>query len=73
MVEYYFYLSLTYDECMAYYKGDFEFIQVTEDCGKRIRFPAAHIRRFVSSIGVRGRFKLSLTSQNSFVSLEKIA
>ena len=58
---------------MAYYRGDYEFIQVIEDGGKRIRFPATHIRRFVSSLGVRGRFRLCLTESNSFVSLDKVA
>ena len=73
MSEYYFYLNLSYDECMAYYRGDFEFIQVVADNGKSIRFPANHIRRFVSSLGIRGRFRLCLTETNSFLSLEQVA
>lgn len=58
---------------MEYYHGNIKYIQVTEDAGKRIRFPAKHIRRFVSSLGVRGRYRLCLDGQNGFVSLEKIA
>jgi len=57
---------------MAYYKGDYEFIQVIEDSGKSIRFPASHIRKFVSSIGINARFRLCLTDSNQFISLEKI-
>ncbi|WP_105168432.1 DUF2835 domain-containing protein [Pseudoalteromonas sp. T1lg23B] len=72
MQEYFFSIYLTYDECMKYYEGYYKYIQVTEDGGKTIRFPAAHIRKFVSSLGVRGRFRLCLDGQNSFVSLEKI-
>jgi len=73
MIEYYFYLSLSYDECMAYYRGDYEFVQVIEDGGKSIRFPATHIRRFVSSLGIRGRFRLCLTDKNSFISLDQVS
>ena len=73
MIEYYFYLSLSYDECMAYYRGDYEYVQVIEDGGKCIRFPATYIRRFVSSLGIRGRFRLCLTDENSFISLDKVS
>lgn len=73
MTEYYFYLNLTYEDCMDYYHGYVKFIQVVEDGGKRVRFPAVHIRRFVSSLGVRGRFRLCLNPDNSFMSLEKVA
>ncbi|KID56805.1 hypothetical protein JF50_12950 [Pseudoalteromonas luteoviolacea] len=73
MQEYYFFLRLTHEQCLAYYEGDVEFIQVVEDGGKRIRFPAAHIRRFVSSIGVSGRFRLQLDDSNKFITLEKVA
>ncbi|MCF6440671.1 DUF2835 domain-containing protein [Pseudoalteromonas luteoviolacea] len=72
MQEYYFYLRLTYEQCLAYYEGDIESIQVVEDGGKSIRFPAAHIRRFVSSIGVNGRFRLQLDDSNRFIALEKV-
>ena len=73
MIEYYFYLSLSYDECMAYYRGDYEYVQVIEDGGKSIRFPSTYIRRFVSSLGIRGRFRLCLTDENSFISLDKVS
>ncbi|ESP93315.1 MULTISPECIES: DUF2835 family protein [Pseudoalteromonas] len=72
MQEYYFFLRLTYEQCLAYYEGDIEYIQVVEDGGKRIRFPATHIRRFVSSIGVSGRFRLQLDDSNRFIALEKV-
>ncbi|MBQ4812605.1 hypothetical protein A7985_03190 [Pseudoalteromonas luteoviolacea] len=72
MQEYYFYLTLTYEQCLAYYEGEVEHIQVIEDGGKRIRFPAQHIRRFVSTIGVSGRFRLQLDDNNRFIALEKV-
>ncbi|MCF2858600.1 DUF2835 domain-containing protein [Pseudoalteromonas sp. SMS1] len=72
MQEYYFYLRLTHEQCLAYYEGSVEYIQIVEDAGKRIRFPAQHIRRFVSAIGVSGRFRLQLDENNRFIALEKV-
>ena len=64
MIEYYFTLRLSYNECMDYYHGRFSSIQVVEDGGKTIRFAATHLRPFISSLGVRGRFRLLLTPEN---------
>lgn len=73
MQEYFFSMYLDYDQCLDFYNGNAKFIQVVEDSGKRIRFPAIHVRKFVSAIGIRGRFRLCLNAQNAFISLEKIA
>ncbi|WMN59894.1 DUF2835 domain-containing protein [Pseudoalteromonas xiamenensis] len=72
MQEYLFTLALTHDQCMHYYQGTVQFVQVMSDNGKRIRFPAARLRPFISSIGIRGRFRLILSENNQFQSLEKI-
>lgn len=73
MKEFFFTLYLNYEECMGYYQGAIQFVQVTSDDGKRIRFPASRIRPFISSLGIRGRFRLRLSDTNQFISLEKIA
>ena len=44
-----------------------------EDGGKTVRFDAEHLRPFISSIGIRGRFRLILTEQNRFLKLEKVS
>ncbi len=48
-------------------------MQVTEDGGKTVRFDAHHLRPFISSLGIRGRFRLTLTAENQFLKLEKIS
>ncbi|MBQ4863391.1 DUF2835 domain-containing protein [Pseudoalteromonas sp. MMG013] len=73
MQEYFFTMYLDYEQCLDFYDGSIKFVQVVEDQGKRIRFPATHVRKFVSSIGIRGRFRLCLDAQSAFISLEKIA
>lgn len=57
---------------MAYYKGHFSHIQVTSDNGELIRFDAVKLRPFISSLGIKGRFRLTLSLQHKFISLEKI-
>lgn len=73
MNEYYFSLYLSYSKCLDYYHGKYKSVQVTEDGGKTVRFNAEHLRPFISSIGIRGRFRLILTEQNRFLKLEKVS
>ncbi|KPZ54706.1 hypothetical protein AN391_02861 [Pseudoalteromonas sp. P1-13-1a] len=58
---------------MDYYHGRYSSVQVVEDNGKTIRFAASHLRPYISSIGIRGRFRLLLTPENKFIRLERIA
>ncbi|WP_181919215.1 DUF2835 domain-containing protein [Alkalilimnicola ehrlichii] len=67
-----FYLSLTADEIMAYYRGDAESIVATSDDGRRVSFPARVIRPFVSYSGVQGWFLLRYDAEGRFHSIEKI-
>ena len=69
---YFFALHLNYEECMAYYKGHYSQVQVVSDCGRTIRFDANKLRSFISSIGIKGRFRLILALDNKFISLEKV-
>ena len=73
MNEYYFSLYLRYSKCLDHYHGKYKSVQVTEDGGKTVRFDAEHLRPFISSIGIRGRFRLILTEQNRFLKLEKVS
>ncbi len=72
MKEFYFSLNLDYEECLAYYKGHYNEIQVVDDSGKKLRFSAQKLTPFVSSIGIKGRFRLKTNDQHQFMSLEKI-
>lgn len=73
MIEHYFYINLGYNECMDYYHGRYSSIQVTADSGKIIRFAAHYLRPFMSSLGIRGRFRLILSNENKFIRLERVA
>ncbi|WP_372762104.1 DUF2835 family protein [Pseudoalteromonas sp.] len=73
MNEHYFRLNLSYNECMDYYHGRYSAVQVIDDSGKTIRFTANHLRPFISSLGIRGRFRLLVTLENQFIRLERVA
>ncbi|MBH0056065.1 DUF2835 domain-containing protein [Pseudoalteromonas sp. SWXJZ94C] len=73
MTEYYFSLKLSYSDCMDYYHGRFSSLQVVEDGGKTIRFSAHHLRPYISSLGIRGRFRMLLTPENKFIRIERVA
>ncbi|MDN3483999.1 DUF2835 family protein [Pseudoalteromonas sp. Scap03] len=73
MIEHYFSMHLSYTKCMDYYHGRYSSIQVTADSGKTIRFSAHHLRPFISSLGIRGRFRLILSNENKFIRLERVA
>ena len=64
---------MSYQQCMDYYYGKYSSVQIVEDGGKTVRFPAKHLRPFISSLGIRGRFRLLLTPDNQFIRLEKVA
>ncbi|RHW77374.1 DUF2835 family protein [Colwellia sp. RSH04] len=70
-MKYYFYLSLSVKEFMPYYEGKASSIVVLSDQGERVQFPAMHLRKFLASNGVYGRFCLE-TQNNKFLSLKKI-
>ena len=73
MIEHYFSMNLSYTKCMDYYHGRYSSIQVTADSGKTIRFSANYLRPFISSLGIRGRFRLILSNENKFIRLERVA
>ena len=73
MQEYYFSIHITYQDFEALYRGSVRNVQVVADNGKSIRLPAIKFVPWLSQLGIRGRFKLTLTTENKFVSLEKTA
>jgi hypothetical protein len=58
---------------MDYYNGRYKSVQVIEDGGKKVRFSANHLRPFISTLGIRGRFRLLLTEENKFIRIERVS
>jgi hypothetical protein len=72
MRRYFFNAYLTTEQCVAYYRGDIRDVVVTADSGERVQLRFRHFQPFIDTIGVRGRFRLTVGSDGAFISLEKI-
>lgn len=70
-MKYYFNVNLTYDEFLPFYQGKVSTMLVISSQGKRIQFPAMHIRKYLLSNGIHGTFCME-TDATKFLSLEKV-
>ncbi len=70
-MKYKFYLNLTAFEFLPYYRGEIHQVVVTTTNQVRVRFPAMHLRKYLTSDGIEGLFCLE-TENNKFKSLEKL-
>ncbi|RJG41857.1 DUF2835 domain-containing protein [Motilimonas pumila] len=73
MQTYFFNLRISYQDFEALYRGHARSVTVMADNGKTVRLPAIKFIPWLSQIGIAGRFKLTLDSDNKFKQLEKIA
>lgn len=69
---YLFSAVLTVEQCQGYYQGKIRYVQVTAESGEQIRLAFRHLQPFISLLGIRGRFRLTITSDGEFYALEKI-
>ena len=67
-----FRLKFTAEEYLPFYRGDFQWVVVRSEDGRRVKFPAEHLRPFVTEIGIHGRFCLQFDRNNKFVGLKRI-
>ncbi len=71
MKQYYFNVSISYQEFERVYRGGARSVLVTDHTGKRIQIPALRFLPFLEPAGIVGRFVLTTDEQNKFVSLTK--
>jgi len=62
---------MTSKDFLPYYQGKAQSIIATTAQGVRVQFPAMHLRKHLTSSGIRGYFCLE-TTNNKFLSLTKI-
>lgn len=73
MQTFYFTLSLKYELCERLYAPGINTAVMKAEDGKRIQIPVINLRPHVSPIGINGRFRLVIDSNNKITSFEKIA
>jgi hypothetical protein len=67
-----FTLAISSEDYLRFYQGNARSVAACADDGRRIKFPAEHLRPFVMHDGVRGRFELMFDANNKFIALRKI-
>jgi hypothetical protein len=70
--QYLFGAFLAREKCLLYYQGSLRFVVVTADTGERIQLGLKHFRPYFTAVGLRGRFRLTLSENGAFEGLEKI-
>jgi hypothetical protein len=70
---YTFRIHITSDEVLKFYKKEIRAVSVVTEQGIRLQFPFHHLRPFVASFGVKGRFRVILDSDNRISRIEQIS
>ena len=70
-MKYYFSIKISSAEFLPYYQGRIQNVVVTTTQGVKVQFPAMHLRKYLTSTGVKGYFCLQ-TQDNKFSSLTKL-
>lgn len=69
---YHFYLDISREQLMGVYRGSYRRVHVRTFDGLLLDIDAEHLRPFTTEEGIFGCFKLTISSSNRFISLEKI-
>jgi hypothetical protein len=72
MNRYEFYLHITADEYLDYYRGTARHVIVRCSTGQNVQFPASLLQQFVTPDGIRGSFALSCDKDNRNSRLERM-
>jgi hypothetical protein len=67
-----FRLSIPADEYLSYYQGVAKQVVVRAEDGRRLRFPANAIQKFVSREGVYGLFEIRFDANNKLIGIERV-
>lgn len=67
-----FRLDISPEDYLAYYQGAARDVVVRAEDGRRIRFPAGALQRFVTHQGVHGRFELRFDAGHKLLGLWRL-
>jgi len=70
---YTFRIHIASPEVLKFYRREISAVSVVTEQGIRLQFPFHHLRPFVSSYGVKGRFRVMLDSNNHISRIEQIS
>ena len=71
-MEFFFTLSVSYDDFLPYYQGRAKRVEVRESHGRVLNINAYHFKPFLTPTGIRGNFKIRIDGQGNLQSIEQI-
>ncbi|MGR5149698.1 DUF2835 domain-containing protein [Photobacterium alginatilyticum] len=72
MKSYTFSVYISYQSYQNHYSGAASTVVVVTDNGLKLQLPASRFRPFLSQLGVKGRFRITVNNQNRLDTLEQI-
>lgn len=67
-----FYLSISPDEYLKYYRGQVKWVLAISNKGLKVRFPANLLSQHIAREGIKGKFRLKYLSNGKVHSLVKM-
>ncbi|MDY0005712.1 MAG: DUF2835 domain-containing protein [Spongiibacteraceae bacterium] len=67
-----FALHIDADAYLKRYRTPNAVVSIVSDDGRRVRFPANILQRFVTHTGISGRFRIYFDGQGKFLRIERI-
>ena len=67
-----FYLDISAQQYLSYYKGSAKFVNVQTDHGRSLKFPASELQKFVTHSGIHGRFEIEFNEQYKLMILSRV-
>ncbi len=64
-----FYLDISPQQYLSYYKGAAKFVNVQTDYGRTLKFPASELQKFVTHSGIQG---IEFNAQYKLVNLSRV-
>lgn len=65
-------LHISRDEYLRWYQGGAREVNAVARDGRRVRFPASSLQRFVQSDGVHGTFAVYFDDHNKLIGVERL-
>ena len=70
----YYFLSINvpYSQCEALYSPSVPNVVLVADNGVKVQVPTSRLRQFITSQGVKGRFRMTVNAQLKIVAFERV-
>ncbi|GLP98069.1 DUF2835 family protein [Paraferrimonas sedimenticola] len=68
-----FYINLSYQQMLPYYQGSLQHVEVRDRLGRVLHIHARHFRSYFSPSGIQGLFRIQLSENGEFLSLQRIS